>query len=77
VAHCHTTKCNLDSRKSDAILLKGYRLISLRNHNGDTPVLTGEDAARFEKATKANEKIKVSPEEYKRAHEAFKRISFK
>jgi len=43
----------------------------------DTPVLTGEDAARFEKATKANEKIKVSPEEYKRAHDLYKRISLK
>jgi len=33
-AHCHTTKCNLDFRKSDARLLKAYELISLRNHNG-------------------------------------------
>jgi len=43
----------------------------------ETPVLTGKDAARFEKVAKANETRKVSTEDYNRAQETFNRISLK
>lgn len=43
----------------------------------ETPVLTGKDAARFEKDIKTNESKKVSTESYQRAQAAFKRVELK
>lgn len=40
----------------------------------ETPILTGKDARRFEEAIKANESKKVSPEEYRKAMESYKRF---
>ena len=42
----------------------------------ETPILTGEDARRFEKATKANEKKTITPEEFERIMEARRTIRF-
>jgi len=43
----------------------------------ETPVLTGKDAARFEKNVKANETKKVSAESYNRAQDTYKRVELK
>lgn len=43
----------------------------------ETPVLTGKDAASFNKKIKANETKKVSSESFNRAHDTFSRIAFK
>jgi len=40
----------------------------------DTPILRGEDAARFTRIIKENETKRVSQEEYNRAMEAFKKV---
>jgi hypothetical protein len=40
----------------------------------DTPVLTGDDAKKFEKWMKENEGKKISPEAYKRIQEAAKKF---
>lgn len=40
----------------------------------DTPVLTGEDARKFEQWMKENEGKKISPEAYKRIQEAAKKF---
>lgn len=40
----------------------------------DTPMLTGEDARRFEQAIRANEKHKIPAEDYKRAMRNFRLI---
>jgi hypothetical protein len=43
----------------------------------ETPVLTGNDARRFEQAIKRNETTKVSREAYERAMKTFENISNK
>lgn len=43
----------------------------------ETPVLTGKQAAKFEKAIKRNAGKKVSKQEFDRAVLAFKRITVK
>lgn len=40
----------------------------------DTPILTGEDAERFERIMAENEKKKVPREEYERAMEAYRKV---
>jgi hypothetical protein len=40
----------------------------------ETPVLTGQDARRFEEAVQKNENNKVSKESYERALEVFKSV---
>ena len=40
----------------------------------ETPVLTGKDAASFNKKIKENETKKVSAESFNRAHDIFNRI---
>jgi hypothetical protein len=41
----------------------------------ETPILTGQDALRFEEALKNSENQKVSRESYERAIKAFKSIN--
>ena len=40
----------------------------------ETPILTGKDAIRFEKAIKANEKKTISPDEHNRIISAWKKF---
>lgn len=40
----------------------------------ETPVLSGKDAERFDRAIKANENKKVSADDYKRAVDNYDRI---
>lgn len=40
----------------------------------ETPILTGEDARRFEETIKANESKKVSSEEYERVMASYRRF---
>jgi len=42
----------------------------------ETPILTGKDALRFEKAIKANEDRKVSEEEFERGKQAYETFGF-
>ena len=42
----------------------------------ETPILTGKDAARFEKKIKENEKRKVSHQEYEQGKAAYQTFGF-
>lgn len=40
----------------------------------ETPILTGEDARRFEEAIKENESKKVSSQEYEKTMDSYRRF---